>query len=137
MNYVPRFLAVAQIINRPEQFGVTLPSIANRPHFREVQLPGVVDLTMAASIAGLSYQELYELNPGYRSSYTDPMGPNRLLIPTALNIQVDQRLRSMPTLAQTNPGLMVSLGQLAVSPLLVLAIVVPAVIALVISKRLH
>ncbi len=110
MNYVPRFLAVAQIINRPEQFGVTLPSIANRPHFREVQLPGVVDLTMAASIAGLSYQELYELNPGYRSSYTDPMGPNRLLIPTALNMQVDQRLRSMPTLAQTNPGLMASLG---------------------------
>mgnify|MGYP003604821513 CR=1 FL=1 len=110
MNYVPRFLAVAQIIKRPEQYGVSLPSIANRPHFREVQLPGVVDLTMAASIAGLSYQELYELNPGYRSSYTDPMGPNRLLIPTALNMQVDQRLRSMPTLAQTNPGLMASLG---------------------------
>ena len=110
MNYVPRFLAVAQIINRPEQYGVTLPSIANRPHFREVQLPGVVDLTMAASIAGLSFQELYELNPGYRSSYTDPMGPNRLLIPTALSMQVDQRLRNMPTLAQTNPGLMASLG---------------------------
>ena len=110
MNYVPRFLAVAQIIRNPEQYGVTLPSIANRPHFREVQLPGVVDLTLAASIAGLSFQELYELNPGYRSSYTDPMGPNKLLIPTALNAQVDQRLRSMPTLAQTNPGLMASLG---------------------------
>ncbi len=110
MNYVPRFLAVAQIIKAPEQYGVSLPSIANRPHFREIQLPGVVDLTMAASIAGLSYQELYELNPGFRSSYTDPMGPNRLLIPAALSAQVDQRLRSMPTLAQTNPGLMASLG---------------------------
>ncbi|RYY78736.1 MAG: LysM peptidoglycan-binding domain-containing protein [Moraxellaceae bacterium] len=110
MNYVPRFLAVAQIVKDPEQYGVYLPSIANRPHFREVQLPGVVDLTLAASIAGLSYQELYELNPGFRSSYTDPMGPNRLLIPAALNAQVDQRLRSMPTLGQTNPGLMASLG---------------------------
>lgn len=113
MNYVPRFLAVGQIIRNPEQYGITLPSIANRPHFREIQLPGVVDLTLAASIAGLSFQELYELNPGYRSSYTDPMGPNRLLIPTALNAQVDQRLRAMPTLAQTNPSLMASLGPVA------------------------
>lgn len=110
MNYVPRFLAVAQIVKNPENYGIYLPSIANRPHFREVQLPGVVDLTLAASIAGLSYQELYELNPGFRSSYTDPMGPNRLLIPAALNAQIDQRLRSMPTLGQTNPGLMASLG---------------------------
>ncbi|XID75477.1 LysM peptidoglycan-binding domain-containing protein [Alkanindiges sp. WGS2144] len=110
MSYVPRFLAVAQIIRNPEQYGIYLPAIANRPHFREVQLPGVVDLTLAASIAGLSYQELYELNPGFRSSYTDPMGPNRLLIPAALSAQVDQRLRTMPTLAQTNPGLMASLG---------------------------
>lgn len=110
MNYVPRFLAVAQIVKNPEQYGIYLPSIANRPHFREIQLPGVVDLTLAASIAGLNYQELYELNPGFRSSYTDPMGPNRLLIPAALSAQVDQRLRSMPTLGQTNPGLMASLG---------------------------
>lgn len=110
MSYVPRFMAVAQIVKNPDQYGIYLPSIANRPHFREVQLPGVVDLTLAASIAGLSYQELYELNPGFRSSYTDPMGPNRLLIPAALNAQVDQRLRSMPTLGQTNPGLMASLG---------------------------
>lgn len=110
MNYVPRFLAVAQIVKNPEQYGIYLPSIANRAHFREIQLPGVVDLTLAASIAGLSYQELYELNPGFRSSYTDPMGPNRLLIPASLSAQVDQRLRSMPTLGQTNPGLMASLG---------------------------
>lgn len=110
MNYVPRFIAVAQIVKSPANFGVGFPSIANRPHFREVQLPGVIDLNMAASIAGLSSQELFELNPGFRSSYTDPMGPSRLLIPASLNVQVDNRLRSMPTLAQTNPALLASLG---------------------------
>ena len=65
---------------------------------------------MAASIAGLSYQELYELNPGHRSTYTDPMAPPRILIPAALNAQVDDRLRNMPTLAQTNPQLLASFG---------------------------
>lgn len=110
MNYVPRFIAVAQIVKQPDIYGVTFPSIANRPHFREVPLPGAIDLNMAASIAGLSYQELYELNPGHRSTYTDPMAPARLLIPAALNAQVDDRLRNMPTLAQTNPQLLASLG---------------------------
>ncbi|MCP5793701.1 hypothetical protein NL312_32740, partial [Klebsiella pneumoniae] len=36
MNYVPRFLAVAQIIKNPKAYGISLPPIANRPHFREV-----------------------------------------------------------------------------------------------------
>lgn len=110
MNYVPRFIAVAQIVKQPDLYGVNFPSIANRPHFREVPLPGAIDLNMAASIAGLSFQELYELNPGHRSTYTDPMSPPRLLIPAALTTQVDDRLRNMPTLAQTNPQLMASLG---------------------------
>lgn len=110
MNYVPRFIAVAQIVKQPDIYGVNFPSIANRPHFREIQLPGAIDLNMAASIAGLSFQELYELNPGYRTSYTDPMAPPRLLIPAALSAQVDDRLRNMPTLAQTNPNLLASLG---------------------------
>lgn len=110
MNYVPRFIAVSQIVKNPANYGVSFPSVANRPHFREIQLPGVVDLNMAASIAGLSSQELFELNPGFRTGYTDPMGPSRLLIPASLNAQVDNRLRSMPTLAQTNPTLLASLG---------------------------
>jgi LysM repeat protein/soluble lytic murein transglycosylase-like protein len=110
MNYVPRFIAVAQIVKNPANFGVAFPSVANRPHFREVQLPGVVDLNMAASIAGLSSQELFELNPGFRTGYTDPMGPSRLLIPASVSGQVDNRLRSMPTLAQTNPALLASMG---------------------------
>lgn len=109
MNYVPRFMAVAQIVRAPEQYGLALRSIANRPHFREIQLPGPVDLNTAASIAGLSLNELYALNPGFISAYTDPMGPSRLLVPAELDARADDRLRHMPTLAQTNPALLASM----------------------------
>lgn len=49
MNYVPRFLAVAQIIKSPHAYGVSLPPIANRPHFREINV-GAVNLNDVANI---------------------------------------------------------------------------------------
>ncbi len=98
MNYVPRFLAVAQIVQNPEQHGVRLNPIANRPHFRQVALPGVVDLAQVGQITGLSSQEIYELNPAFRRGQTDPVAPGRLLVPNALSADIDTRLARMPTL---------------------------------------
>ncbi|MEY4516021.1 MAG: hypothetical protein RL180_367, partial [Pseudomonadota bacterium] len=99
MNYVPRFLAVAQIVREPHRSNLVLPAIVNRPHFRSVPLSGVVDLGLAAQIIGLSDKELYELNPAFRRGQTDPAGPHRLLIPNNLAPAVDDRLARMPLLA--------------------------------------
>ena len=68
MNYVPRFLAVAQIIKNPNAYNINLPPIANRPHFREITV-GAVSLNEVASITGLSRAELYQLNPGHRGEW--------------------------------------------------------------------
>ncbi|WP_436868739.1 LysM peptidoglycan-binding domain-containing protein [Acinetobacter courvalinii] len=94
MNYVPRFLAVAQIIKNPGAYGVSLPPIANRPHFREVSLSAPLELNQIASITGLSRAELYALNPGYRGEMVDPMSPMRILIPADLSPSIDAKLRS-------------------------------------------
>lgn len=98
MNYVPRFLAVAQIVNQPERYGVRFNPIANRPHFRQVPLPGPVDLSLAAQVTGLSGKELYELNPAFRRGQTDPEGPHRLLIPNHLSAHVDEQISKLPTI---------------------------------------
>ena len=94
MNYVPRFLAVAQIIKNPGAYGVALPPIANRPHFREVALSAPLELNQIASITGLSRAELYTLNPAYRGEMVDPMSPMRILIPADLSPSIDGKLRS-------------------------------------------
>jgi LysM repeat protein/soluble lytic murein transglycosylase-like protein len=98
MNYVPRFLAVAQIVNQPERYGVRFNPIANRPHFRQVPLPGPIDLSLAAQVTGLSGKELYELNPAFRRGQTDPEGPHRLLIPNHLSAHVDEQISKLPTI---------------------------------------
>ncbi len=95
MNYVPRFLAVAQIIKNPKAYNVNLPPIANRPHFREVMLNAPVDLNQIASLTGLSRAELYALNPGYRGERIDPESPMRILIPSDVNPSVDAKLKAL------------------------------------------
>ncbi|RKG33366.1 LysM peptidoglycan-binding domain-containing protein [Acinetobacter guerrae] len=95
MNYVPRFLAVAQIIKNPKAYNVNLPPIANRPHFREVTLGAPVDLNQIASLTGLSRTELYALNPGYRGERIDPESPMRILIPADVNPSVDAKLKAL------------------------------------------
>lgn len=99
MNYVPRFIAVAQIIKNQHQYGVSLPPIANRPHFREVTIPGAIDLNQLSSITGVSRGELYALNPAHRGNYTDPLAPRRILIPNEVNANVDHKIASMTTVS--------------------------------------
>jgi len=94
MNYVPRFLAVAQIIKNPSAYGVSLPPIANRPHFREVSV-GPVNLNEVASITGLSRAELYQLNPGHRGDWIDSQSPMKIIIPADLSPSIDARLKKL------------------------------------------
>lgn len=95
MNYVPRFLAVAQIIKNPNNFGVNLPAIANRPHFREVMVSGGLDLNQIAQITGLPRSELYALNPAHRGERLAFDSQQRLLIPADLNPMVDAKLKAL------------------------------------------
>ncbi len=94
MNYVPRFLAVAQIVKNPNAYGVSLPPIANRPHFREVVV-GPANLNEIASVTGLSRGELYALNPGHRGDVIDTASPMKILIPADLSPSVDEKLKKM------------------------------------------
>ncbi len=96
MNYVPRFLAVAQMVKNPQNYGVQLPNIANRSHFRSVTLNGPVELDQVVRTTGLSSKEILELNPGFLQGVTAPTGPHRVVIPTSLAMTVDSRLKAIP-----------------------------------------
>lgn len=81
-NYVPRLLALAEIVQYPERYHVTLPDIPHVPYFEEVTLGNQIDLNRAAKLAGMSYRELLKLNPGYNHWTASPYQSFKLLIPT-------------------------------------------------------
>jgi len=79
--YIPRLMAIAEIIENPARYKVVLPNIPNTPYFTEVSVDSHVDLSMAAKLAGISYQELIRLNPGHNRWTTSPNKALTLLIP--------------------------------------------------------
>ena len=86
--YVPRLLAFAAIFDDPTAHGITLPGRVGRNEplaasYAPVQLPGQMDLSRAAEVAGLTVERLYELNPALKQWATHPEGPHRLLVPAA------------------------------------------------------
>ena len=96
-NYVPRLLALAEIISHAERYNVTLPAIPHVPYFEEVNINKQIDLNHAARLAGMSYQELIKLNPGFNRWTTAPYKPFKLLIPTG---KVDLFYQNLATISK-------------------------------------
>jgi len=80
--YVPKLLAMKRLVANPGDFGLSFSAIANQPYFERVGTLGQIDLKLAAEVAGITYEELYELNPAFHRWATDPAGPHFLLLPT-------------------------------------------------------
>ena len=101
-HYVPRLLALAEVIGDPGRYGLAIPSIEDKPYFAEVPSGGQIDLQIAADLAGMQVEDVLTLNPGHNRWSTHPQGPHRLLLPieqaeafkTALDaLPEDKRLR--------------------------------------------
>ena len=70
-----------RLVLDPESYGLAFSPIPNQPYFARVPTQGQVNLRIAAEIAGLSPEELYELNPAFHRWATDPAGPHYVLLP--------------------------------------------------------
>ncbi len=79
--YVPKLLAMRRLVLNPEDYGIAFSPIPNEPYFEKVDTGGQLDLTLAAELAGIPLDEVYELNPGFHRWATDPAGPHFLLLP--------------------------------------------------------
>ncbi|WP_154180319.1 lytic transglycosylase [Vibrio furnissii] len=80
-SYVPKLLALADIIANQERYGVSLRAIANKPVLKLVDPEEQLDLAIAANYAGISVKELQSYNPAYNQWATAPDGPFQLLLP--------------------------------------------------------
>ncbi len=80
-RYVPKLIALKNIINNPHHFNVKLPVIANSPKFEVITLKGQVDLNKFSEQTGVDPKTLNHLNAGFLRWATSPNGPHRILLP--------------------------------------------------------
>ncbi len=80
-NYIPKLQAVRNIIANPEQFGITLANIPNRPYFATVTTRSHIDVKVAASFAEMSVEEFRFLNPAHNKPVIKASGVETLVLP--------------------------------------------------------
>ena len=95
-NYVPRLIALSKVIAEAENYSVELTPIDLEIPFAKVELEKPIDLSQAATIANISSDELYHLNPGYTRWVTPPAGPHYLLLPTSEADSFKEKLAELP-----------------------------------------
>jgi membrane-bound lytic murein transglycosylase D len=101
-SYVPRLLAMRDIVANPEKYGLSIEGMPDIPYFAKVETGGQISMEVAAELAGITTEEMYALNPAYHRWATDPTGPHVLLVPvesaeafkeSLLQLTPDQRMR--------------------------------------------
>ena len=64
-SYVPKLLAVKNIIANPASFGLMLENIPDQPYFAALATPRHMDVKLAAQLADISMEEFEALNPAH------------------------------------------------------------------------
>ena len=72
-HYVPKLIAAALIAKHPERFGFHI-DYEKPPEVEEVFVPDATDLHVAAQAAGITFEQLHDLNPDLRRFCTPPGG---------------------------------------------------------------
>ena len=93
-DYVPKLLALSELVMSPEAYGVNLNPIANQPYFEVVEVNQQMDLGRVAALANIDEDELFQLSPALKQRMTVD-GPQHLLVPTAKAHMLTESLAKM------------------------------------------
>jgi len=94
--YVPKLLAISDVVRHPEKYGVVLAPVDSTPAFAIVDTGGQLDMAVAAELATIDTEQLYLLNPGFNRWSTHPDGPHQLAIPVAQAAVFEENLTALP-----------------------------------------
>jgi len=104
-NYLPKLLAVKNIIDNPARFGLNLAHVPNEPYFEVVSVTRHIDVTVAARFAGMTIEEFKFLNPAHNKPVINSNSAETIVLPrqkvetflASMNQHHDKPLVSMKT----------------------------------------
>jgi membrane-bound lytic murein transglycosylase D len=94
--YVPKLLALKEIIAQPEKYSISLRCISDAPGFKQVKTKAQLDLALAAELAEIDLETLYNYNPAFNRWATDPDGPHTLLLPISAAELFEKNYSTLP-----------------------------------------
>ncbi|RTZ61641.1 MAG: lytic transglycosylase [Gammaproteobacteria bacterium] len=95
--YVPKLLAIRNLIREPQKYGLNLASIPNDPYFAVVWNDKRVDINELCKRSGMSREDFFTLNPGLKRGITVPSASRNVLVAMEHKDSVRIALRALPT----------------------------------------
>lgn len=80
-NYVPKLLAVKNIVANPKSYGLTLPKLENHPYFVIVTTQKDIDVDLAAQFARMTVEEFRAMNPSFNKPVILGASEPQILLP--------------------------------------------------------
>jgi membrane-bound lytic murein transglycosylase D len=80
-NYVPKLLAIKDLVSHPERYGIAIDTLPNQPYFGQVTVNASLDIRSAARLAGMSSDEFVALNAAFPRNLIRSDTPVNLLVP--------------------------------------------------------
>jgi len=95
-NYLPKVMAVADVVQNYAFYNINLPTIENSPYLEEVELKTQLDILKLIQKTDLEQDEFNKLNAGFKRWATSPDGPHRLVVPLNKADNVRQYISTLP-----------------------------------------
>ena len=80
-HYVPKLMAVRNIVMQPQAYGLSLPPLENHPYFLSVPVRRDIDVALAAKMAGMKVDDFKALNPSMNKPVILAAGTPQILLP--------------------------------------------------------
>lgn len=80
-HYVPKLVALRNVLRNPSAYGVELPFIEDKPYFTAIEKTVSIDLSLAAALAEMSLEDFQALNPHLRRPVITVSRTNRIVLP--------------------------------------------------------
>lgn len=93
-DYVPKYLALKHIFYNYQDFGFTTPEVTPL-NFDRVRVDRQVNMLVIASLTGLSYSELKDLNPELKTPITPPLSSYSFRVPYGMGEELSAKLAPM------------------------------------------
>ena len=80
-NYIPKYIAIREVIFNAEQYGILLPQIPLESVVKKVEIPGQVEILTLSDYLDIKPELIYKLNAGYTKWASAPKDKSIFYIP--------------------------------------------------------
>ena len=88
-NYVPKYIAMKELVFNSEKYGIILPDIPVKPVVKKIQIPGQVEIMVLSEYLDIKPELVYKLNAGYTKWASAPTDESIFYIPIEKDYLLD------------------------------------------------